>query len=149
MATPSMDIASINTAKEAGSMSDIPTDLRYARTHEWARDEGNGRLTVGITEHAQSELGDLVFVELPGEQGNVQAGDTCAVVESVKAASDIYAPVDGEVVAINEGLAEAPEQVNQDPYGEGWLFVMQTTDPAELDALLDADGYAEVVAEES
>ncbi len=130
-------------------MSHIPADLRYARTHEWVRDEGNGRVTIGITEHAQQSLGDLVFVELPGEQGNVQAGDTCAVVESVKAASDIYAPVDGEVVAVNEALADAPEQVNQDPYGEGWLFVMQATDPGELEELLDADGYAEVVAEES
>ncbi|MEX0374622.1 glycine cleavage system protein GcvH [Spiribacter pallidus] len=129
-------------------MSHIPADLRYARTHEWVRDEGNGRVTIGITEHAQQSLGDLVFVELPGEQGNVQAGDTCAVVESVKAASDIYAPVDGEVVAVNEALADAPEQVNQDPYGEGWLFVMQATDPGELEELLDADGYAEVVAEE-
>ena len=129
-------------------MSHIPADLRYARTHEWVRDEGNGRVTIGITEHAQQSLGDLVFVELPGEQGNVQAGDTCAVVESVKAASDIYAPVDGEVVAVNEALADAPEQVNQDPYGEGWLFVMQATDPGELGELLDADGYAEVVAEE-
>jgi len=129
-------------------MSHIPADLRYARTHEWVRDEGNGRVTIGITEHAQQSLGDLVFVELPGEQGNIQAGDTCAVVESVKAASDIYAPVDGEVVAVNEALADAPEQVNQDPYGEGWLFVMQATDPGELEELLDADGYAEVVAEE-
>ncbi|AGY92773.1 hypothetical protein SPICUR_09260 [Spiribacter curvatus] len=126
-------------------MSEIPADLRYAQTHEWLRDEGDGVVTVGITDHAQAELGDLVFVQLPAEEGTVEAGAACAVVESVKAASDIYAPVDGEIIAVNEAVTDDPEQVNTDPYGEGWLFTMRMVDVGSLGELLDADGYAELI----
>ena len=130
-------------------MSEIPADLRYATTHEWLRDEGDGTATVGITDHAQAALGDLVFVELPEADGTTEAGAACAVVESVKAASDIHAPVDGEIIAVNEAVGEAPEQINTDPYGEGWLFRMRMADAGALGELLDADGYAEVVAAEA
>jgi len=126
-------------------MSQIPTDLLYTATHEWVRDEGEGIITVGITEHAQDELGDLVFVELPEGEGTVEAGAACAVVESVKAASDIYAPVDGEVTGNNEQLSDSPELINSDPYGEGWIFTMRISDAGALGELLDADGYAEVI----
>jgi len=126
-------------------MSQIPTDLLYTATHDWVRDEGEGIITVGITEHAQAELGDLVFVELPEGEGTVEAGAACAVVESVKAASDIYAPVDGEVTGNNEQLSDSPEQINSDPYGEGWIFTMRISDTGALGELLDADGYAEVI----
>ncbi|AUB79102.1 glycine cleavage system protein GcvH [Spiribacter aquaticus] len=128
-------------------MSEIPADLRYASSHEWVRDDGDGMVTVGITDHAQAELGDLVFIQLPGEEGAVEAGAACAVVESVKAASDIYAPLDGEIVATHDELADDPEQVNTDPYGEGWLFRLRVVDQAALDELLDADGYAELIDE--
>ncbi|MEX0449286.1 glycine cleavage system protein GcvH [Spiribacter sp. 221] len=130
-------------------MSEIPTDLRYAATHEWVRDEGDGMVTVGITDHAQASLGDLVFVELPEGEGTTEAGAACAVVESVKAASDIYAPVDGEITAVNDAVRDEPERVNSDPYGEGWLFRMRMADAGALSELLDADGYAEVVEAES
>ena len=130
-------------------MSEIPADLRYATTHEWVRDEGDGVVTVGITDHAQAELGDLVFVQLPGEEGAVEAGAACAVVESVKTASDIHAPVDGEIIATHDEVADDPEQVNTDPYGEGWLFTMRMVDDASLDELLDADGYAELIDDEA
>jgi glycine cleavage system H protein len=129
-------------------MSNLPTDLKYAKSHEWAKAEEDGTLTVGITDHAQEQLGDLVFVDLPEEGDSVEAGEDCAVVESVKAASDIYSPVSGEIVAINPALAESPEMVNESPYGDGWLFKVKMSDASELDALLDADGYAEVAAEE-
>lgn len=129
-------------------MSDVPSELKYTRTHEWVRDEGDGTITVGITDHAQTSLGDLVFVELPEGGGVLEAGAACAVVESVKAASDIYAPVDGEVVAANERLADEPELINSDPYGEGWIFRLRATDPGALDELLDADGYQEVLEAE-
>ena len=129
-------------------MSEIPEDLRYAESHEWLRDEGDGTFTLGITDHAQEQLGDLVFVELPEVGGTYEAGAECAVVESVKAASDVYCPVAGEVVVVNEGLEEAPELVNQSPYGQGWILRLRPDDPAAVDALLDADGYARVVAEE-
>ena len=129
-------------------MSEIPTDLRYAATHEWVRDEGDGTVMVGITDHAQASLGDLVFVELPETEGTMEAGASCAVVESVKAASDIYAPVDGEIIAVNDAVSEEPERVNNDPYGEGWLFRMRMADAGALGELLDADGYAEVVEAE-
>jgi len=128
-------------------MSHIPNDLLYTATHEWVRDEGEGNITVGITEHAQAELGDLVFVELPEGEGTVEAGAACAVVESVKAASDIYAPVDGEVTSNNEQLGDAPELINSDPYGEGWIFTMRMSDAGALGELLDAEGYAEVIDE--
>lgn len=129
-------------------MSDnVPAELRYTRSHEWLRSEGD-TLTVGITEHAQDQLGDLVFVEVP-EVGSTQAaGDACAVVESVKAASDVYAPVAGEVVAVNEALADTPELVNSDPYGEGWLFKLRVDDAASVQALLDADGYRALIESE-
>lgn len=129
-------------------MTDVPSELKYTRTHEWARDEGDGTITVGITDHAQTALGDLVFVELPEGGGVLEAGAACAVVESVKAASDVYAPVDGEVVAANERLADEPELINSDPYGEGWIFRLRATDPGALDELLDADGYQEVLEAE-
>lgn len=124
-------------------MSDIPAELRYAESHEWAELQDDGMVRVGITEHAQEQLGDLVFVELPEEGLEVERGEACAVVESVKAASDIYAPVSGEVVKVNEALADAPEMVNKDPYGDGWLFVIKPSDEDEFDGLMDADAYAE------
>ena len=127
-------------------MSNIPSELKYTKTHEWARDEGDGTVTVGITDHAQEQLGDLVFVDLPEEGDSVEAGDDCAVVESVKAASDIYSPVSGEIVAVNTALADSPEMVNESAFGDGWLFKVKMSDASELDNLLDADGYAEVAA---
>lgn len=122
-------------------MSDTPSELRYASSHEWSRQEADGSITVGITNHAQDALGDVVFVELPEVGRQLSAGDECAVVESVKAASDIYAPVGGEVIAINEALADSPELLNEDPYGEAWLFKVKPADSSELDKLLDAEGY--------
>ncbi len=122
-------------------MSDTPSELRYASSHEWSREEADGSITVGITNHAQDALGDVVFVELPEVGRQLAAGDECAVVESVKAASDIYAPVSGEVIAINEALSDAPELLNSDPYGEAWLFKVKPSDSSELDELLDAEGY--------
>lgn len=128
-------------------MSNTPSDLKYASSHEWARLEGDV-VVVGITDHAQDALGDLVFVELPEVGDTVSAGDEAGVVESVKAASDIYAPVSGEVVAINEALEDTPELINQDPYGEGWMYKIKASDVAELDNLLGADEYdAQVAAE--
>ncbi len=121
-------------------MSDIPSDLRYAASHEWARLEADGSVTGGISDHAQEALGDVVYVELPELGRQLGAGQEAGVVESVKAASDIYAPVSGEVVAINEALADSPELVNSDPYGS-WFFRLQPSDPAQLDKLLDATGY--------
>lgn len=130
-------------------MSEIPKDLRYTKSHEWIREEGDGTLTVGITEHAQEALGDLVFVETPEAGTAVSAGDACAVVESVKAASDVYAPVDGEVAEGNEALADAPELINQDPYGEGWIMKINPEEGTDLSSLLDAEAYAAAVDEES
>ena len=121
-------------------MSNIPSDLRYAASHEWARLEADGSVTVGISDHAQEALGDVVYVELPEVGRQLNAGQEAGAVESVKAASDIYAPVSGEVIAINEALADSPEQVNSDPYGS-WFFRLQPSDKAELDKLLDAAGY--------
>lgn len=128
-------------------MSNIPANLKYASSHEWLRAEGDGVYTVGITEHAQDLLGDMVFVELPEVGDTVAQGADCAVAESVKAASDIYAPVAGEVVAVNEALADAPELVNSSPYEDGWLFKIKIADEAELGALLDAAGYQGVIEE--
>lgn len=122
-------------------MSDIPKQLRYAKTHEWARVENDGTVTVGITDHAQSQLGDLVYVELPQVGAKLATGKECAVVESVKAASDVYAPVAGEVVQANDALADAPEKVNSEPYGEGWMFRLKPMNKDELAQLLDAAGY--------
>ena len=128
-------------------MSDIPADLKYAKSHEWVRVEGDTAI-VGITDHAQDQLGDMVYVELPEVGSQYAAGDACAVVESVKAASDVYAPVSGEVVEVNEALADSPELVNQDAYGDGWIMRLRLSDPAELDGLMDADGYAAYVESE-
>jgi glycine cleavage system H protein len=128
-------------------MSSIPKGLKYASSHEWARDEGNGVYTVGITEHAQGLLGDMVFVELPEVGDSVTQGDDCAVAESVKAASDIYAPLSGEIVEVNEALVDAPELVNNSPYEDGWMFKIKLADEAELAALLDAEGYKNSIDE--
>ena len=129
-------------------MSNVPKELKYAKSHEWVRYEGGSLATVGITDHAQDLLGDLVFVDLPEAGTEVEAGGECAVVESVKAASDVYSPVAGEVVEVNTSLADAPETINQDPYGEGWIFRLRVSDAAQLDNLLDAAGYqAHVEAE--
>jgi len=129
-------------------MSEIPGDLKFLKSHEWARVEDNGLVRVGISNHAQDALGDLVYVELPEIGASVQAGHAAAVVESVKAASDIYSPVSGEVVEVNEGLADKPETINEDAYGEGWIFVVRITNRDELNELLDADAYAEVIENE-
>lgn len=127
----------------------IPTELKYTKTHEWARLEEDGAVTVGITHHAQALLGDMVHVEFPEEEQTVQAGDEIGVVESVKAAADIYSPVSGEVVAINAQLQDTPELMNQDPYGEGWLFKIKPEDEQALLELLDADGYTELLEKEA
>ena len=129
-------------------MSQLPSELKYATTHEWSRVEGD-IVTVGITDHAQDALGDVVYVELPEVGAEIHAQDDIAVVESVKAASDIYAPISGQVIAINEDLEDAPETINGDPYNDGWFFKIQMSDPSELDSLLDADGYMESVADEA
>ncbi|WP_350606868.1 glycine cleavage system protein GcvH [Pseudoalteromonas sp. MER144-MNA-CIBAN-0113] len=129
-------------------MSNIPSELKYAPSHEWVRNEGDGTYTVGISEHAQELLGDMVFVELPEVGDEVDAGEDCAVAESVKAASDIYAPISGEVVAINEELEDSPETVNNDAYGDGWLFRIKASEESELDNLLDAEGYAHTIDED-
>ncbi|QQZ36167.1 glycine cleavage system protein GcvH [Pseudomonas sp. SK2] len=127
-------------------MSNIPADLRYAESHEWARLETDGTVTVGISDHAQAALGDVVFVEL-AEVGKVfAAGDAAGVVESVKAASDIYAPVGGEVIAVNEELADSPELLNEKPY-ESWIFKLKPSDTSELDKLMDAAGYKAAIGE--
>jgi len=123
--------------------NDVPSELKYTKSHEWVRVEDEGIATIGITDHAQELLGDLVFVELPEVGAELGAGAECAVVESVKAASDVYSPLSGEVVEVNEDLAESPETINQDAYEAGWIFRLRLADPAELDALLDADSYAE------
>ncbi len=129
-------------------MSTIPSELKYATSHEWVRNEGDGTVTVGITEHAQGLLGDMVFVELPEVGDEVSTGDDVAVAESVKAASDIYAPVSGEIVEVNEDLEDSPELVNSDAFGDGWLFKVKLDDASELDALLDAEGYANSIDED-
>ena len=130
-------------------MSAVPAELRYTATHEWVRDNGDGTVTVGITDHAQEALGDIVFVETPEVGTEVGAGDSLAVVESVKAASDIYAPLAGEVSEANQVLADTPETINQDAYGEGWIFTLRLADPDSLSGLLDAAGYQAVVDAEA
>ncbi len=129
-------------------MSNIPTELKYATSHEWLRSEGNGVYTVGITEHAQDLLGDMVFVELPEVGDSVAQGDDVAVAESVKAASDIYAPIAGEIVAVNEALTDSPELVNSAPYTDGWMFKIKASDESEVAGLLDAAGYKNAIDEE-
>ena len=124
-------------------MSEIPGDLKFLKTHEWVRVEGDGKVTVGISDHAQGLLGDLVYVELPNVGDRVEAGNACAVVESVKAASDVYAPVSGKVVAVNSALSDKPETINEDAFGEGWLFQLEIEDAEQLNELLEPDDYAE------
>ncbi|MFP4636774.1 MAG: glycine cleavage system protein GcvH [Nitriliruptoraceae bacterium] len=122
-------------------MSDaIPSELRYSEDHEWVRDEGD-TVTIGITDFAQDQLGDVVFVDLPETGSQLTRGASFGEVESTKSVSDLYAPVDGEVVAVNEALSDAPELVNSDPYGEGWMCQLRPSDRSQLDALLDADAY--------
>lgn len=129
-------------------MSEIPGDLKFLKSHEWARTEGNGRVTVGISDHAQGLLGDLVYVELPAVGDSVQVGVGAAVVESVKAASDVYSPVSGTIVEVNEALTDKPETINEDAYGDGWLFVVELSEPEQLNDLLGPDDYAEMLENE-
>lgn len=129
-------------------MSNLPNELKYASSHEWARLEDDGTVTIGITDHAQQALGDVVFVETPDVGATIAAGDEAGVVESVKAASDIYAPVGGEVIAVNEGLEDEPEQVNAEPYEDGWFFKIRPTDLSELEALLSAEDYLQQCEDE-
>ena len=129
-------------------MSKTPPELKYTKSHEWVRREADGTLTVGITDHAQDLMGDLVYVELPEAGKQVAAAKECAVVESVKAASDVYAPVSGEITAANPALGDSPETINKDPYGEGWMFKIRPSNPAEFEALLDAGAYDAQVASE-
>ncbi|MBD3894302.1 glycine cleavage system protein GcvH [Halomonas sp. ML-15] len=126
-------------------MSAIPSNLRYTKSHEWVLDNGDGTVTLGITDHAQQALGDVVFVELPEVGQELASGEEFGVIESVKAASDLYAPLGGEVVAVNEALEDAPETVNESPYEDGWIAKLKLSDSDALAALLDADGYGEVV----
>lgn len=129
-------------------MSNVPNELKYAKSHEWVRNEGDGSVTVGISDHAQELLGDLVFVELPEVGAKVDAGGESAVVESVKAASDVYSPVSGQVVAVNQALADTPETINQDPFGEGWMFKIEMSTPSQLDELMDAAAYTDIIESE-
>lgn len=129
-------------------MSNVPNELKYSREHEWLRKEADGVWTVGITEHAQELLGDMVFVDLPEVGSIVGAGDDCAVAESVKAASDIYAPISGEIVEVNEELGTSPELVNSEPYSDGWILKIKASDESEIDALLDADAYRALLEDE-
>lgn len=130
-------------------MSEIPGDLKFLKSHEWARIEDGGQVTVGISEHAQSLLGDLVYVELPAVGDSVTVGAAAAVVESVKAASDVYSPVTGTVTAVNESLSDKPETINEDAYGEGWMFTVRIDDAEQLNELLSPDEYAALIEEES
>ncbi|TAL08548.1 MAG: glycine cleavage system protein GcvH [Porticoccaceae bacterium] len=129
-------------------MVDTPKELGYRETHEWVRNEGDGTVTVGITDYAQDSLGDIVYVELPELGDELDLGQEAGVVESVKAASDVFAPLTGTVIAINEALEDTPEIINASPYGDGWFYRLRIADPAELDDLLDAQAYLEVVEEE-
>jgi glycine cleavage system H protein len=128
-------------------MSNVPADLRYTASHEWVKPLPDGSVLVGITDHAQHALGDIVFAEAPEAGRAVAAGEACAVVESVKAASDIYAPIAGEVIEGNAGLGDAPEKINSDPYGDGWLLKLKPADAAAAGALLDAAAYEKLLAE--
>lgn len=129
-------------------MSEIPEELRYLSSHEWARKNMDGTITVGITEHAQDSLGDVVFVELPEVGAHIGAREECAVVESVKAASDIYSPVSGEILEVNETLDDEPELINSSPYADGWMFRINPDDDIELDDTLDAEGYAAEISDD-
>jgi len=129
-------------------MNNVPSELRYTKSHEWVARNDDGSFTIGITDHAQHLLGDLVFVEAPDVGTDFSAGDDCAVVESVKAASDVYCPLDGEVTEANETLADTPELINNDAFGDGWIFKLQAKDAGAFDELMDADTYAEMIAED-
>ena len=129
-------------------MKEIPGDLMFLKSHEWVRVEDNGTATIGISDHAQDLLGDLVYVELPNVGDTAQAGTAAAVVESVKAASDVYSPVSGEIISVNDALADKPETINEDAYGDGWVFVVKLSDRDELQELLDPDAYAEQIENE-
>jgi glycine cleavage system H protein len=129
-------------------MSNVPADLKYTKSHEWVKVLDDGTVVVGITEHAQDLLGDMVFVEVPEAGRSVAAEDACAVVESVKAASDVYSPISGEVVEGNEALADSPETVNNDPYGDGWIMKLRPGDAGELDGLMDAAAYTALLESE-
>lgn len=129
-------------------MSEIPGDLKFLKSHEWARVEGNGRVTVGISDHAQGLLGDLVYVELPEVGATAKAGEQIAVVESVKAASDVYSPISGTVVEVNSALSDKPETINEDAYGEGWMFVVELSNADELNELLSPDDYTEALEDD-
>jgi len=128
-------------------MSAIPVDLKYSSAHTWVELLDDGLVRVGITDHAQKELGDIVFVELPEMEHSYIAGEECAVVESVKSASDIYCPVSGEIVEVNQSLEDTPEKINTDPYGSGWIFILRPEDPDKLDDLIDAEEYGELILE--
>jgi glycine cleavage system H protein len=129
-------------------MSEVPGELKYSKSHEWVRINDDGSLTIGITDHAQEQLGDLVYVEVPEQGQELEASEACAVVESVKAASDMYAPVAGTVIEVNEELADAPESVNQDAYGAGWVMKVQPADMEAVNSLMDADAYQAFVESE-
>ena len=128
-------------------MSDVPAELKFLSSHEWVLVE-DGVATIGVSDHAQEALGDLVYVELPETGSSIAAGDTVGVIESVKAASDLYAPVSGEIVEVNDLLESAPERINSDPYGDGWIYKVALEDPEEIENLLDAEAYAESIAED-
>ncbi|WP_020558853.1 glycine cleavage system protein GcvH [Thiofilum flexile] len=130
-------------------MSNVLANLKYSESHEWLLDNGDGTVTVGITDHAQALLGDLVFVEVPEVGSTFAVGDECGVVESVKAASDLYAPVSGEVTEVNEALGDSPESVNADPYGAGWIFKVKLADKAQLASLMDAAAYQALLDSEA
>lgn len=130
-------------------MSDIPADLKYIETHQWVRVDADGTATVGITDFAQEQLGDVVFIEVPDIGATVNGGEEAGVAESVKSASDVFSPVTGEVIAVNEKLEDEPEIVNEDPYGDGWMFRVKLADAGELEGLMDSVAYGEHVAAES
>lgn len=129
-------------------MQKIPNELHYTQTHEWVRIENDGKVTVGITEHAQSQLGDLVVVEVPSVGAVVHAADEVCVLESVKATTEVYSPLSGTIIEVNEDLEEAPGLLNSDPYGDGWLFVIAPRDPEEFSELLDAQAYGEYIEDD-
>ena len=128
-------------------MSNVPSELKFLSSHEWVAVDGDVA-TIGVSDHAQELLGDLVFVELPEEGSTVLAGDSVGVIESVKAASDTYAPISGEIVEVNSELEDSPEKINDDPYGDGWMYKIKIDDHNEVSDLLDADAYSETIAEE-
>jgi len=129
-------------------MSNIPAHLKYTKTHEWIEEQDDGSVKIGITDHAQDLLGDMVFVELPELETVLEAGDECAVIESVKAASDVYSPLSGEIVEVNEELVDNPDMVNKNPYVDGWIFRLMPSDPEQFNSLFDAEAYEMASSEE-